>query len=156
MPALTLRPAGVDDIDAVLSFWLAAAEGTDRSDTRDGVAALLARDPEALILATDDAEIVGSLIAGWDGWRCHLYRLAVRPDRRRQRIARALLDEAERRCAAAGARRVNAMVLDGNELGQRTWTALGYHPQEEWTRWVRFRDEPARGHGRADPGRARR
>ena len=35
--------------------------------------------------------MVGSLIAAWDGWRGSFYRLAVHPERRRQRIATALL-----------------------------------------------------------------
>ena len=137
-PSFTLRSAVARDVDAVLAFRRTAAEDTNRSDSRDGVEALLARDPHALILAEDADEIVGSLIAGWDGWRCHLYRLAVRPDRRRQGIGRALLNQAELRFAAAGARRVDAMVLDDNELGQRSWLAAGYQRQPEWSRWVKF------------------
>lgn len=135
------------DIDAVLAFWRAAAEDTNRADTREGVQALLARDPDGLILAEDTSGLVGSLIAGWDGWRCHLYRLAVRPDRRRQGIGRALLEAAEQRLAAIGARRVDAMVLADNELGQRAWVAAGYERQPEWSRWVKFLPLPASGPG---------
>ncbi len=49
--------------------------------------ALLNRDPDAVILAEHDGELIGSIIAGWDDWRCHLYRLAVRPAWRRQGCA---------------------------------------------------------------------
>ena len=35
--------------------------------------------------------VVGTVIAGWDGWRAHLYRLAVAPDLRGRGIARQLL-----------------------------------------------------------------
>jgi ribosomal protein S18 acetylase RimI-like enzyme len=138
MPQFSIRPAVADDVDAVLAFWRHAAENTNRSDTREAVEALLARDPDALILAVDAGRIVGSVIAGWDGWRYHQYRLAVTPDRRRQGIGRALLAAAEGRFVTAGARRADAMVLDDNEPGQRAWAAAGYQPQPEWSRWVKF------------------
>jgi hypothetical protein len=48
-------------------------------DTREAVTALIGHDPDALIHAEHDGEFIGSIVAGWDGWRCHLYRLAVRP-----------------------------------------------------------------------------
>ena len=77
------------------------------------------------------------MIAGWDGWRYHLYRLAVHPDYRRQGVATALLDWAEQRLVDLGASRIDAMVLDDNDLGQSIWAARGYHQQPEWSRWVK-------------------
>jgi ribosomal protein S18 acetylase RimI-like enzyme len=141
-PAYLLRPAEHDDIDAVLAFWRDHAEDTDRQDDRRAVEQLLARDPAALLLAVEGRDIVGSVIAGWDGWRCHLYRIAVRADRRQIGVARALLALAEDRFAACGARRVDAMVLVDNALGQLAWTALGYQPQEQWRRWVKALPDP--------------
>lgn len=132
-----LRAAGPADVDALLAFWLIAAEQTDRADTRAAVARLVAHDPEAVILAEDAGELVGCVVAGWDGWRCHLYRLAVHPDRRRQGIAAALLNAAEERFVAVGGRRADAMVLHANDLGARAWAAAGYAPQPEWSRWVK-------------------
>ncbi len=135
--AVTLRTAQPADIPRVLAFWKLAAEDTDRDDSAEAVTALLARDPDALLLAVDGNEIVGSLIAGWDGWRCHLYRFAVHPGRRRQGIGRALLDAAEQRFTGFGGRRAGAMVLDENDLAHAAWSAAGYHRQPQWSRWVK-------------------
>lgn len=126
------------DVDAALALWQIAAENDSRpADDAAKVAALIARDPEALELAVVDGRIVGSLISGWDGWRAHLYRLAVHPAVRRQGVGRELLARAERRLVALGATRIDAMVLDGNELGQSLWVAEGFAKQTEWRRWVR-------------------
>ena len=135
--ALRIRAAGPGDLDAVLAFWRTAAEGTSISDDRAGVERLVSRDPEALILAELDGELAGTVIAGFDGWRCHLYRLAVHPGHRRQGVATALLAAAEERFTALGGRRADAMVLQRNETAQQSRGAAGYAPEERWRRWVK-------------------
>ncbi|MER6823566.1 GNAT family N-acetyltransferase [Streptomyces cellulosae] len=135
--ALRIRAAGPGDLDAVLAFWRTAADGTSISDDRAGVERLVSRDPEALILAELDGELAGTVIAGFDGWRCHLYRLAVHPGHRRQGVATALLAAAEERFTALGGRRADAMVLQRNETAHHAWGAAGYAPEERWRRWVK-------------------
>ena len=134
-----LRTASAADVDAIVALWQQAAENDSRPpDTAEAVLALLGRDPEAVILADHDGALIGSIIAGWDGWRYHLYRLAVRPDWRKQGVGSALLSAAENRLRALGATRLDAMVLDGNDLGQNLWQARGYRRQDDWRRWVKL------------------
>ncbi|MEU1621151.1 GNAT family N-acetyltransferase [Streptomyces sp. NPDC005722] len=137
MDDLGIRSAVPADAERVLDFWGTAAEGTSISDDPDGVARLIARDPGALLLAEAGGVLVGTVIAGFDGWRCHLYRLAVHPGRRRQGVARALLAAAEERFTALGGRRGDAMVLERNERAHHAWHAAGYAPQHDWRRWTK-------------------
>ncbi|MER6199805.1 GNAT family N-acetyltransferase [Streptomyces sp. NPDC001586] len=137
MSDLQIGPASAADLGAVLDFWKAAAEGTSISDDLAGVERLHDRDPRSLLLARRDGELVGTVIAGFDGWRCHLYRLAVHPAHRRQGIGTALLAAAEERFAALGGRRADAMVLVRNERAHLAWEAAGYGPQDQWKRWVK-------------------
>ena len=138
MGHLEIRAARAGELAEVFDFWLVAAENEHRpADSREVLAALHRRDPDALLLAVAGDRIVGTVIAGWDGWRCHLYRLAVAPDRRRQGIGRALITAAEQRFVALGGRRGDAMVLDGNDDAHAAWQAAGYRRQPEWSRWVK-------------------
>lgn len=88
MSELILRAGLAADVPAVLALWEVAAEDAHRpSDSDVALHRLIERDPEALLLACDDERIIGTLVGGWDGWRFHLYRLAVHPDHRRTGVA---------------------------------------------------------------------
>ncbi|MFD9262473.1 GNAT family N-acetyltransferase, partial [Streptomyces sp. NPDC059538] len=125
MTDLHIGPASAADLGAVLDFWKAAAEGTSISDDLAGVERLHARDPQALLLALRDGELVGTVIAGFDGWRCHLYRLAVHPGHRRQGIAAALLAGGGGGVAARGGGRRGARVGDRHQPAPRGWGGGG-------------------------------
>lgn len=139
---LVFRPARVEDVARILAFWEEAAENDARpSDDVATVETLVLRDAEALDIVVQRERVVGTLISGWDGWRAHLYRLAVHPELRGRGIAGELLRRAENRLVRLGARRLDAMVLEQNGLGQSFWAAAGFGPQAEWRRWVRFADD---------------
>jgi ribosomal protein S18 acetylase RimI-like enzyme len=85
----------------------------------------VARENEDLFLvAEDDSKIIGSLIAGWDGWRGHLYRVAVDPDHRKRGVGRALVAEAFKRLEAKGARRISILTVTEDAHSVGFWDSL--------------------------------
>jgi ribosomal protein S18 acetylase RimI-like enzyme len=122
-----IRPATTADIPEVLALWAAArSANASTPDTPEAVDALLATSPDALLVAERDGEIVGALVAGWDGWRGNMYRLAVHPRHRRRGIALALVEDAERRLRDKGARRITALVAHEEAHAVEFWTRAGY------------------------------
>jgi ribosomal protein S18 acetylase RimI-like enzyme len=132
----TIRAATAADIPAVLAFWRQAAEPTS-TDSSESVAVLLARDPGALIVAEVDGEIVGSVVAGWDGWRGSVYRLAVAERHRRAGLARALLRAAESRLTELGARRMHAVVVGSSDGAIAFWEASDWEHQRGQLRYAK-------------------
>jgi ribosomal protein S18 acetylase RimI-like enzyme len=131
------RTATPEDLPAVLALWEDAGGPRSVTDTPEGLAELLARDREGLLLADCAGVPIASLIAVWDGWRGSFYKLAVRPERRREGIATALLREGERRLGARGARRLSAIVAADDPGALGFWRSAGYSRQGERTRFVR-------------------
>ena len=86
---------------------------------------------------TPDGEIVGSVIAGWDGWRGSIYRLAVAPAYRRGGLGSRLLREAEHRLAELGVRRMHAIVVGEDSRAVAFWEATDWELQSGQLRFAR-------------------
>ena len=121
----------------MLGLWRAAGSVPSVSDDPASLERLLETRADALLVAEVDGRIVGTIIAGWDGWRANFYRLAVLPSARRRGIALQLVNEAERRLAAKGARRLSAIVMSEHDPAVALWLAAGYTHDTRVGRYVR-------------------
>jgi ribosomal protein S18 acetylase RimI-like enzyme len=136
MDDVTIRCGRPADIGAVLALW-AGARSPHASTPDDAAAVALVLEQDALVVAARGDRIVGTLIAGWDGWRGSMARLAVAPDMRRRGLATRLVAEGERRLRERGARRVNALVDASDEGVRAMWESLGYGADGATARFVR-------------------
>jgi hypothetical protein len=113
------------DVPEVLTLWMQArSEHASAPDRVDDVERLVADSPAALLVAERDGDIVGVLIAAWDGWRGNMYRLAVRDDCRRERIGITLTRAGEEYLRRCGATRVTALVAFEDEVAGAFWGPL--------------------------------
>jgi ribosomal protein S18 acetylase RimI-like enzyme len=134
----TIRRCSDEDAQAVLDLW--AEERSEHASTTDrleDVERLIGDSPAALLVAERDGEIVGALIAAWDGWRGNMYRLAVSKAHRRQGIGIALTRAGEEYLFSCGVQRVTALVAFEDELASAFWESAGYPRDQEIGRRVR-------------------
>lgn len=118
-----IRPCQVEECEEVLGLWINHhAPGV--SDNLEDVKKLVTDFSDHLLVASSDNGIAGTVIAGWDGWRGHLHHLTVRPEFRRQGVARALVEEAEARLAAKGAKRVSVLAERDNQEANTFYESL--------------------------------
>ena len=135
---ITIRRCRQDDAQAVLELWAQArSEHATTADHLDDVERLIGDSPAALLVAKRGDEIVGVLIAAWDGWRGNMYRLAVSDGHRRQGIGLALTRAGEEYLRGCGARRVTALVAFDDEVAGAFWESVGYPQDNEIGRRVR-------------------
>jgi ribosomal protein S18 acetylase RimI-like enzyme len=135
---ITVRQSRPGDVPAVLDLWERARSGhASTADRLDDVERLASDPPAALLVAERDGEIVGALIAAWDGWRGNMYRLAVRDDNRRQGVGLALTRAGEDYLRHCGARRITALVAFEDEAAGGFWEKAGYPVDQKIGRRVR-------------------
>lgn len=122
----TVRSATLADVAAVADLWEREGGPTQSAGRAQQAVRLLEYDGGALLVAEVSERVVGTLIVGWDGWRCHLYRLTVEPSARRAGVASDLAHAARERATEVGAARLDAMVGPDNEAAVAFWEAAGF------------------------------
>lgn len=126
MAAFAIRAAEPADFEAILDLWAMIDRHTALADRVEYLQTFHDFSPDLLLIAESEGRLVGTVIGGWDGWRANIARLSTHPDLRRAGVARALVDEIERRLRAKGARRIYALVDKRSPPAMPFWEAAGY------------------------------
>ena len=121
-----IRSLSAADEEAVVALWRAVGLTRPWNDPHKDIARARAVWPDLLLVAADGDEVVGAVMAGYDGHRGWLYYLATAPHRRGEGIGRRLIGEAEARLEALGCPKVMLMVRADNEPVLAYYDALGY------------------------------
>ena len=82
--------------------------------------------PELLLVGTVAEELVGAMMAGFDGVRGWLYHLAVAPEWRRRGFATQLVRAAEATLRRLGCPKVNLQVRAANDDVVTFYRSVGY------------------------------
>jgi ribosomal protein S18 acetylase RimI-like enzyme len=135
---VTVRRCNHNDVSAVLRLWSAArSRHASTPDRRENLESLVEESPAALLVAEKGGRVVGAVIAGWDGWRGNIYRLAVHRGHRRQGIGLQLTRAAEEYFRDRSVGRVTALVPYDDITACSFWDAAGYPQDAEIGRRVR-------------------
>ncbi len=128
----TIRRAKIEDEAAVAGLWRAAGLRAPEDPQWVG---LIAGPAARVLVAEDGGSVIGAAVASFDGWRAHIYHVAVAPAHRRLGIGRALVEQAELHLAHEGAQRVRMVVDDagdgGNEAALALAASAGYVRQRD-------------------------
>ena len=131
-----IREAEPDDATAMQCLWRTF---WSPQPYESHLPAKIESDPDLVLVAELDGEIVGTAIGGFDGWWAWIYRVAVHPERQRMGIGTRLVQEMQTRLRARGAGSA-AMVADPcNEKMVGLLRRLGYrHDERHGVYGVRF------------------
>jgi alkanesulfonate monooxygenase SsuD/methylene tetrahydromethanopterin reductase-like flavin-dependent oxidoreductase (luciferase family)/ribosomal protein S18 acetylase RimI-like enzyme len=116
-----------DDAAAVAALWRRVFHDDSRWRAPQAVfGRRRRRQRELFLVATVDGVVVGTTLAGYDGHRGWLYRVAVAPEQQRRGIGQALVREAELRLAQLGCPKINLQIEGMNEHVVAFYERLGY------------------------------
>jgi ribosomal protein S18 acetylase RimI-like enzyme len=119
-----LRVMTAADYDRVYKLWQ-SCQGIglhqDTDDSREAIAAYLARNPGLSFVAEDGKKIIGAILAGHDGRRGSVNHLAVAESQRSQGLGKQLMDACIDELGKQGIRKCNMFVYQDNAA------ALGFY-----------------------------
>ena len=127
------------DYPSVRTLWESTGITLGQSDTPAELAKLIARNPGlALVAEAGKAkpELLGTILAGWDGRSGHIYHFVVAAAHQERGIEAALVSEVEARLRQRGCRRVDLDVEAGDRDATAVVAARGWQ-QLTTTAWAR-------------------
>lgn len=95
-------------------------------DSRENLATKINRDPDSILVAEVDGQVVGSVYIMADGWSAFIYRLVVGMSARQHGIGTRLMEAAEEQLRSKGVPEVALFVNADNTELQRWYEKRGY------------------------------
>ena len=128
---VVIRPFEDADETAVVALWREVfADDPPRNEPSLVINKKRAVQRDLFFVAHLYDELAGTAMAGYDGHRGWVYKLAVRPSRRRCGIGRALMARVESALIDLGCAKLNLQVRAGNEAVVAFYQRLGYGTEE--------------------------
>ena len=125
--SIVIEPCSKDDLAGIDALWREAFAGDEpRHRANIAVPAKLAFQPDLFLVAREEGRVIGSIIAGYDGYRGHINRVAVLKAYRGQGVGAALVHAAEARLHALGCTKINLQIRAANHAVAHFYRGLGY------------------------------
>jgi ribosomal protein S18 acetylase RimI-like enzyme len=77
----------------IVELWKRAGIGVGSSDTKDGAAAVLERNPDLFLIGKEKEKVVAVVIGAFDGRRGYVHHLAVDPNYQKNGYGKAIMDD---------------------------------------------------------------
>jgi putative acetyltransferase len=125
--AVEISEMTVADYDEVMALWQSTeGMGLSSADSREGIAAFLARNPGLSLVARQHGRVIAAVLCGHDGRRGYLHHLAVARHARGQGLGRKLVDAGLAKLEAAGIQKCHIFLHIDNEKGEQFWRKIGW------------------------------
>ena len=119
------------DEPAVIALWnICFPDDPPWNNPSDVIRRKMTVQPELLLVAVSHDRLIGTVLAGFDGFRGWVNKLAVHPDYRRLKIASQLMHAAEDGLAAMGCPKLNLQVRAENEAVIQFYREAGYEIED--------------------------
>ena len=128
---MRIRAFEAVDREMVVSLWKSVFPySTGHNDPNDSIDRKLIAADDLFFVALDGEDVVGAVLAGYDGHRGWLYSLAVAPSHRRHGIGTRLVRHAESVLARRGCPKLNLQVRADNAGVVAFYESLGFASEE--------------------------
>lgn len=119
----TYQPA---DEDAVIELWRQCGLVVPQNNPQRDIHRKLSVSPELFLVGAIDAQIVASVMAGYEGHRGWINYLAVSPSLQKTGLGREMMEYAESLLRARGCPKINLQIRSTNVQVIEFYRQLGY------------------------------
>jgi ribosomal protein S18 acetylase RimI-like enzyme len=129
----------IENYNEIINLWK-NTEGVGLSgndDSKKSIKIFLEKNPNTCFVVENNNEIIGTIMAGNDGRRGHIYHLMVKPEHRKNGLGKKLLVKTEKALKKEGIRKIFLVAFKKNKTGNVFWDSNGYKIRKD----LNYRDK---------------
>jgi ribosomal protein S18 acetylase RimI-like enzyme len=123
-----IKTMTIENYNEIIKLWKntdgVGLSGND--DSKKSIKVFLERNPNTCFVAEYNNEIIGTIMAGNDGRRGHIYHLMVKSEHRKNGLGKKLLEKTEKALKKEGIRKIFLVAFKKNKTGNIFWENNGY------------------------------
>jgi ribosomal protein S18 acetylase RimI-like enzyme len=128
-----IRKMNIEDYMEIINLWKSTPGiGFSRNDdTKRSIKIFLEKNKNICFVAETEKEIIGTIMAGNDGRRGHIYHLTVKEEYRNNGIGKKLLGTVEKALKKEGIKKIFIVAFKKNKTGNKFWGKNGYEIRKD-------------------------
>ena len=126
MPTIRHYVDATDRLQVVELWRKVFGYETAHNEPNLAISKKIAMNDGLFFVAVENTDIVGTIMAGYDGHRGWFYSVAVDSNKRLSGLGSSLVHHAEKALADLGCMKVNLQLLDTNEATAAFYKSIGY------------------------------
>ena len=139
---ISIRPYDARDEESVIDLWeVCFPDDPPWNEPRDVIQRKMTVQPELFFVALIDQQVVGTVLAGFDGFRGWVNKVATHPSQQRKGIASRLMQAAEKALADLGCPKLNLQVRADNDAVVAFYRKAGYVVEDRVSMGKRLQKE---------------
>jgi len=128
-----IKAMAIEDYDEIINLWKntdgVGLSGND--DSKKSIKIFLEKNPNTCFVVEYKKEVIGTIMAGNDGRRGHIYHLMVKPEHRKKGLGRKLLEKTEKALKKEGVKKIFLVAFKKNKIGNIFWENNGYKTRND-------------------------
>ncbi len=125
---MIIRYMKKEDYYEIYELWNSSKEIriNIQDDTYEKISKFIDYNSNLCIVAIENSEIIGSVLAGYDGRRGHIYHTIVRSDYRSKGIGNKLIDKVLEEFKSKEVNEIDLLSIINNHEGNTFWEHKGF------------------------------
>ncbi len=123
---MIIRPFAEKDRADVITLWQQTGLSVPQNDPGKDIDRKMQVNPELFLIGDIEGEVIGTVMAGYEGHRGWINYLAVKPSQQRNGYGRKLMEAAEKLLHEKGCPKINLQVRRTNTDVINFYFAMGY------------------------------
>lgn len=145
-----IRPFKPEDQGRVLDLWTECGLTVPQNNPKRDIQRKLKVNAELFLVGTRGDEVVGTVMAGYEGHRGWINYLAVHPGYRRLGIATIMMKAAEDKLRQMGCPKINVQIRISNQEAIKFYESIGFSDDKVLSMGKRLEDDAAHDTGYTD------